>query len=120
MLIIRKAQIEALAETRFDHLKQWLRPHLRASFASELADMDDDTLWGLIDVSVERARVHGATRAATLCKFVHLRVLFGAGFEELPWAEHVLQDPALSDPNTRLEVLALVARGHLSDGEDHT
>ncbi|MCY1075733.1 hypothetical protein [Archangium lansingense] len=118
MLTIREAQMDVLAEARFDHLKQWLLPHLRASFAVEVADKDDDTLRGFIGAGVERARTYGATRAATLCKFVHLWVLFGDGLEALPWAERVLRDPSLQDPNTRLEVLALVAREHLAEEED--
>ena len=117
VLIVRDAQRETLIEVRLDRLRAWLRPHLREHFAGRLAGKDDDELGALIDASVTRARAHGASRSQTICKFVHLWVIFGEGLETLPWAVQTLSDAAIPDHDTRIEVLSLRARDALSSKE---
>ncbi|MYM88528.1 hypothetical protein GTP91_15260 [Rugamonas sp. FT82W] len=90
MLTIRDAQRLAFREERFRQLRKWLLPHLRAQFSELLADTSDDALERFIVRAVERARVLGATTSDTVCQLVHLRLVFGAGFESLPWAATIL------------------------------
>jgi hypothetical protein len=45
---------------------------------------------------------------------VHLWVVFGERFEALPWAAKALSDPAMTDPDTKIEILARRARAALS------
>ena len=96
MLTVRDAQMAVLHEDRLRQLRAWLLPHLRRHFGDWLATKSDDDVRALIADSVARARALGATSAATIGSFVHLRVLFGETFEALPWAAEVLGEPELT------------------------
>jgi hypothetical protein len=96
MLTIRKAQWEALVDDRYRELCAWLSPHLREHFGRTLAHTSDAALQSLIADSVERARALGAASSEAVCRFVHLRVVFGPGLEAQPWAAPVLDSPLLA------------------------
>jgi hypothetical protein len=96
MLTIRKAQWEALVDDRCRGLCAWLAPHLREHFSRTLARTSDAALQSLITDSVARARELGASSSEAVCRFVHLRVVFGSGLESRPWAVQVLGSPVLS------------------------
>jgi hypothetical protein len=96
MLTIRKAQWEALVDDRCGALCAWLAPHLREHFSRTLAQTSDAALQSLITDSVARARALGAPSSEAVCRFVHLRVVFGPGLEAQPWATQVLGSPLLA------------------------
>jgi hypothetical protein len=90
MLIFSESQIQAFQDDRFDQLCDWLPAHLRTHFAPQVGAMDAAALRALIDQSVARARQIGTTKTETTCQYVHLRVLFGEGFEGLDWVADTL------------------------------
>jgi hypothetical protein len=112
MLTIRDAQMAVLVEERVSHLRAWLLPHLRRHFGDQLVAMSDDDVRALIEHGVARARALGAASSETIGGFVHLRVVFGAALETLPWAAHVLADPDLVGER-RLRLLGRRARAAL-------
>jgi len=116
MLTIRDAQMAVLAEDRVRRLREWLLPHLRRHFAGWLAAMGDDEVRALIDDSVARARALGAASSAAIGSFVHLRVVFGAALEALPWAADALADPDVTGER-RIGLLARRAREALRAAE---
>jgi hypothetical protein len=118
MLVIREAQMAAFRAARLEELRAWLHPHLRKHLGHRLKDTDDVALAALIEATVTRALEYGATRSQAICKFVHIRVLFGEGFDRLPWAVEALRGPGIDDSDTRIEVLYLRARFELASMGD--
>ncbi len=120
MLIIRKAQMDAIHRERLDEFRVWMRAHLRRHFREQMEGRGDAELDSLIDRGIRRAQQHGADQERSFCKYLALVAALGEGFEadpRYPWAARVLADDALADGNTRVEVLALVARSELARSE---
>ncbi len=115
VLILREEQRQAFVEARFDELRTWLLPHVRAHFAPQVGAMDDRALAALIERAVARARKLGATRSDSISRFVHLWIVFGDGLEALPWAAEALggDEPLYSGGDVRIDRLARRARGAL-------
>ncbi|NOK04655.1 MULTISPECIES: hypothetical protein [Myxococcus] len=117
MLVIRDVQLAALAEPRLGALRAWLHPHLRKHFGERLLETDDAALKDFIDASVARAMEHGVRSSQGIVRFAHLRVLFGEGFEALPWAAETLSRTDIPTPESKIEILygnarrALTAKG---------
>jgi hypothetical protein len=115
MLTIRNAQREVFVEERFRQLGAWLLPHLRTQFSKLLADTSDASLARFIALGVARARTLGATTSDTVCQLVHLRLVFGAAFESLPWASSILAQSDLSGDD-KITFLSMRAEQMLPSG----
>lgn len=112
MLMIRQGQLDALTRERQAALRRWLVDHLRVHFAGELTGWSEARIGALVEAGIARALSHGATRGVTIAKFVHLMVLFGAGFDvdpDLPWAAAILREPSIEDGDVRIAILARAA-----------
>ena len=112
MLVIRQAQLRALEESQF---QGWLIEHVRQFFPEWCARQA--TLGPVIAAGLARARGHGFTEAADLCRFVDLGCAFGEHFDEdvrLPWASELLHAREIIDATRRMDLLSAAARAQLS------
>lgn len=111
LLVLRRAQLEAFAEASSKALSGRVFEHAVKFFPAARESRGDAGLLREIDDSLARARALGFTTEQDLCKFADLRLAFGAGFEEEPWAREILA--ARQDPRRmyRLMGAALAAEG---------
>jgi hypothetical protein len=87
MLVIRKAQLEALGEA---HFEDRVRTHVQAHFPEEAKALGTE-LDSAVRRAIRRARTYGFS-GSDVVQFVDLAVLLGEGFEDLPWARAVLHE----------------------------
>jgi hypothetical protein len=89
MLVIRKAQIEALSEGVVDSFKHRLTAYLIGRFPVDAAVIGEAGLRALVDRVVPAARALGLDASGEVARFVVLAVYFGSAFADdpqLPWA----------------------------------
>jgi len=107
MLVIRNEQIRAIEnELRFDLAVG----HARKFFPDQCEELGEAALEHVISRAMVRARSYGLTSARDLLQFLSLVLLLGEHFDQLPWAQEILND-RFGDQgalrSTRLHNLAL-------------
>ena len=108
-LIIRRAQLEALAEAALKALSERVFEHALKFFPAAREALGDAGLRREVDDALARARVLGFGSEQDLCKFADLRLAFGRGFEDEPWAREILG--ARNDPRRMYRLMgAAIAR----------
>ena len=120
MLVIRAAQLDALAEARLHGFRPWMLDHLRSHFGARLWERSDDELSVLIDEGIGRGRAYGVETLPSLCKFIDLHVLFGAGFEDNRdhvWVRRALAGPPGVTPDARVGMMIEHAVAWLDQAE---
>jgi hypothetical protein len=91
-LIIRNAQMEALAQDREQQFERRVAAHLRASWPARCAATSDDELVSAVRAASARAAAHGLTRARDVARYIDLAYLVGPDFEsEPPWVGEILR-----------------------------
>lgn len=103
MLVIRTAQLDALAEGT---LERRIVDHLREHFPRKCEGLDSVTAF--VREGIAKARSYGFTYAPHLCQFVDLLMMFGRDLDTDPrhaWAGDVLRDPEIDHPGTRMILL---------------
>jgi hypothetical protein len=88
MLIIRHAQMAALANASFE---AWLVEHLRRFFAVTYRELGAAETLAFVKSTTAQARQHGLSEGPDICSFLDLALTFGADFDRTqPWAESIL------------------------------
>ncbi len=114
MLIIRRAQIEALEGWARLQLEQRLGLHLRNRFPAACRDLDADGLRALIQHGIGRAEAYGVQSEYDVGRFLEFVAMYGRSFDSdprIPWAGEVLRRSDLSgtEKMDRLDSYDLVA-----------
>lgn len=116
MLVLRRAQLEILAEPVRDRFVAWMATHLRRWFPDELVALDDAGLEAFIRRGIERANGYGFRDEQAVCRYIDLMAVFGPAFDadpRHPWAARVLTDRAITSAEERIEALGRAARAQL-------
>jgi len=94
MLIIREAQVAALAVAIFERR---LYEHLRDSFPGRCAAMPYEAVMETIRAAIARARAHGFSEDEHVAQFVVIAFAAGLDFDLDPAAAEVLADERLRE-----------------------
>ena len=112
----RAAQMEVLSAGAVARFEEEVLADLRASFPDLFAARGDEAARALVHEARTRAQEHGFSSEAQVAQYLGIAFVLGAHFdtdEALPWAAKILADPALADPDVRIERLEAGARAHL-------
>jgi|SRR4051795_7028223 len=112
-MIIRAEQIAEFARVEFE---QWMRGHLTEFFPEKVAALDKPELLRRIRMAFNRGRLHGFQTGPEMCRFIDLTFALGSRFDEdpeLPWASEILNDPRLTTPEMRMDILFGAAQDYL-------
>ena len=93
MLIIRKAQTEAMGEYLLDAFVYRMVAHLRSVCKAEARDIPDDDLRKLIRTGVDSAEQYGIEDEADVERFIEYVARFGSDFGQTPqttWAGAII------------------------------
>lgn len=107
MLVIRKAQMEALDADTFRRFLLRMVRHVRAEFPAKVASHRDEQLLASLRDSVKRAQSFGIRGATDLQLFADLDYLLEPRFEfagKYAWIRRLLQDVSLP-PDSRLALI---------------
>jgi hypothetical protein len=110
------AQVEALSAVAAARFEEEVLGDLRAAFPDLFASRGEDAARALVHEARARAEGHGFHLEAQVAQYVGLAFVLGARFDTdaaLPWAAKILADPALADPDVRIERLSAGARAYL-------
>lgn len=116
MLLIRDAQVEALAEATFERS---VAEHLRQHFPDRCADLGAGGALAFAREAIAKARRCDLSHPANLVQFACLMLVLGHDFDvdpRLPWAGRILRDPSIPHLGTRMSLLCDEASRRL-DGE---
>jgi hypothetical protein len=88
MLIIRNAQMAALADASFE---AWLIEHVRGYFSATCRELGDAGTLAFVRATAARARRHGLSEGPDICCYIDLACTFGADFDRAQaWAASIL------------------------------
>ncbi len=107
MLVIRRAQQEALAASVRPTFEENVARHLREVWPEAVAELDADTLRAWVAWGVERGARYELQSEYEVGLFIDLTWVLGTNFDEndaFPWARDILTDPAL-DGRRRIDAL---------------
>lgn len=89
MLILRKTQVQAIAEGALADRRARLARHLAAAYPERVAALGERRLAHLVRLGISRATRHGMQRECDLELFLELMIELGKDFDrsgEVPWA----------------------------------
>jgi hypothetical protein len=113
MLKIRKEQREALGKVMLDQFAGEMVGHLRKFFPAQCDSLGEAGLDEFIQYGISRAASYEIKKHRDICRFVDMMFVFGRDFDtnpKVPWASRILNDPAIVDPDTRIDRLYEEAR----------
>lgn len=116
MLVVRKAQLEALRDVPLREFELRMVTQVRYFFAERCQELGPDATRALVRAGLLRARPHGIQTERDLSKWTTLVFAFGETFDvdpALPWAKRILTDVTISDGTVRTSRLYAAARAHL-------
>lgn len=93
MLILRNAQVQAIADAAAEERRGRLTRHLQAAYPERCAELGERRLAHLVRLGVSRAIRHGMRRESDLELHLELMIEFGKDFDrspDVPWARAVL------------------------------
>ena len=91
-LIIRKAQMDALAQDREQQFERRMMDHLRRRWEPLSAEQTEAELLSSIREAMKRAGAHGLARTRDVALYIELRYLVGPAFEsDPPWVGEILR-----------------------------
>ncbi len=109
MLVIRKAQMEALESALLiPKYEAEMIDDLRTSQSEMVSDKSDAELRSFVRLGVRRAKSYGADETYAYGIFTDLMVMFGEDFPAQPehaWAVKILRRRALRNGNDRIEAV---------------
>jgi hypothetical protein len=100
VLVIRRAQMEALRRHALEPFQALLTWRLRTSFTAQTQALSDAALEALVWAGIDRANGYGITAEPDVAGFVELMVCHGTDFDRdpaMPWAGEILNSPELDD-----------------------
>src|SRR5262245_22430569 len=114
MLVIRKAQIDALGAANWRAFERTAFRHCRAQFHEAASALGDAGLWSHIRASLDGAMSYGFSTGPDLLNYLSLTFMFQADFDRLPWAAEVLTDSRYL-PGVRMSILLESAAASVID-----
>jgi hypothetical protein len=93
-----------------------MESHVREYFPEECSKLTAAEVRKTIRDGMAKARRHGFSDDADVCRFIDISVVLGAGFDvdpELSWAAALLNDPQLTEPGIRMDMLFEAACAYL-------
>jgi hypothetical protein len=116
MLVVRTAQLEALAASAERLFEERLVAHLEKFFPRPCAGLGEAGLRQLCREGIARARTYGLRSERDLCKYLNLMFVFGRAFDrEQSWAAEILR--LRSAPGQRMERLYAIALEKAREGK---
>jgi hypothetical protein len=109
MLIIRNAQMHALALATLQRLEPEAVLQLRARRPDQVGQWEAEVLLAHIRDGIARAWGYGLGTRRSVLQYLDLMTAHGAGFETrepFVWARAILEDASIADPNERMGRLA--------------
>jgi hypothetical protein len=113
MLVIRKAQIEALTLAKWRNFERTAYRHCRECFPEVCDRLGENGVWRYVYAGLDRAKRYGFSTAAEYLKYLTLMMTAGPDFDKLPWAAEILDDPQYL-PGVRIQILIDTAANELS------
>ncbi|MEK7406564.1 MAG: hypothetical protein AAB225_15790 [Acidobacteriota bacterium] len=107
MLIIRKAQMEALERTELRKFEERVYQSLQRHWPAGVAARGEASVRASIRHGIERARTYGLTSEREIFTYINLMYCHADDFDrspEYPWAAEILADPKL-EPGAKVERL---------------
>lgn len=108
MLVIRDAQMKAMARPAREHFAGEVRAHLQKYFPDECSLMGAGALDELIAHGIGRALARGFETERQVYKWLSLAIEFGRDFDSdpsLPWVAEILSETTPMSPNGKLDLL---------------
>lgn len=121
---IRKEQMDVLGRHMEAVFVTRTVDHVRRFFPEPCRALGEDGTRETVVYGVERAATHGFTAQSDVSKYIDVMFAYGRDFDQspaLPWARHILADPALNNPEIRInalcdEAIARQGAGGVSNG----
>lgn len=120
MLTIRREQMDAFEAAAVRDFERRMLAHVKEHLPKHHAVLGEEILRRVIRYGIGRAEAHGFTAESDVCLYITLMLMLGSRFDEdpqLPWAEEILQDKSLSDPEPRIGQLHDRAMDYLDEVE---
>lgn len=119
MFKIRKEQLEAFKRVAVDNYEDRMVVHLKKFFPEQCAELGYAKIRETIQYGIRRAASYGIVAERDVCLYLDIMFTFGRDFDKdskFPWAQHILNNKALSDPTARINRLHDVALEHVRAG----
>jgi hypothetical protein len=114
---VRPQQCEALERAIRDDFEKRMIQHLQNLFPSHGKKLGRNGLLEFVRNGTKKAASYQITVERDLCQFLELMFILGSDFDKnpgLPWAEAILQDASINDPQQRAARLFEAAKQVLS------
>jgi hypothetical protein len=115
MLTIRKEQMEAFREARFERLVERVAKHLRDTLPDAYTFFGKETVRSSAKKAVSRCRRYSVNVEYDVFRYFNLMFVLGFDFDTdsgCPWAASILNDPMLTG-TVKMDLLNSEARAFL-------
>ncbi|MCY2992010.1 MAG: hypothetical protein NTY19_29640 [Planctomycetota bacterium] len=105
-MIIRKEQKLVFEEARLPDFEDYMVEHLKDFSPLHSQSLGEESIRGLIQMGVERAKKHGFTRRGPVKFYIETIILLGIAFDtdpQYPWLSSILRDTSISDQVERAD-----------------
>src|SRR5580692_286903 len=119
MLVIRKAQLEALERANWDAFERTAYRHCLDCFPETCDLLGEEGVWSYVHGGLRRAQSYGFSTAPEFLKYLTLMLTAGPDFDRLPWAAEILRDPQYI-PSVRIGILIDTAMNQLAEAPGTT
>jgi len=96
VLVIRAAQMKALAEVAEKAFVERASDYLRETFPEKCAELGPEAVHRWVRSGLEKARGYGLRLDVEVLRYLNLMYTFGWDFDRLPWAAEILDDTEVS------------------------
>jgi hypothetical protein len=115
MLIIRKEQVAVFGPVGKKAFEDRMIAHLKRAFPEQVESLGEPKLRETIQFGTQRAASYRIASERDVCKYIDLMIFYGRDFDKdlkLPWAQSILQNQNIRNPNTKIERLYTAAQKH--------
>lgn len=95
VLVIRNAQMQALARPQLEAFTRRMVDHVRRVFSERAAPMTDEQIRSQVQDGIERAEAYGIRREADVALFIDILFGIGPDFDDRPecaWIRTILEN----------------------------
>ena len=108
MLVIRNDQIDTLEQFAVKDFENELVGHLKEFAPKHSEVIEESGVREVVKLGIKRAESYGFTNRGPIRFYVEMMFMFGSDFDtdfQIPWAEGVLKNEAISDQTQRADIL---------------
>src|ERR1043165_7695630 len=108
MLFINKKQVRVFEDAGTTDFEEYMADHLEGHFPVHMELLGPDAMLVYIRQARAAAKRYGFTTRYEVWLYTSLMVMLGAGFDTdpmLPWADRILTDQRVTDPDARIRDL---------------